>query len=77
MLVGVLLGSAERDHGVRRLWKALRHDAPDPRETAAARGVSPDGEPLAQVFKTPARRPYRQALLCPHLARPRSTTERH
>ncbi len=52
VLVGVLLGSAEHDHGVRRLWKALRHDAPDPRETAAARGVSPGGEPLAQVFKT-------------------------
>ena len=51
-LVGVLLGAAEHDHGIRRLWKALRHDAPDPRETAAARGVSPEGEPLAQVFKT-------------------------
>ncbi|HEX4262377.1 MAG TPA: elongation factor G [Acetobacteraceae bacterium] len=51
-LVGVLLGAAERDHGVRRLWKALRHDGPDVRETAAARGIAAEGEPLAQVFKT-------------------------
>ena len=51
-IVEVLLGSADRGGGVQRLWKALRHDAPDPRETAAARGVEPEGEPLVQVFKT-------------------------
>jgi elongation factor G len=48
----VLLGAAESDYGVRRLWKALRHDAPDPLETAEAHGVSAEGEPLLQVFKT-------------------------
>ncbi len=48
----VLLGAAERDHGVRRLWKALRHDVPAPQATAAHRGIATDGEPLAQVFRT-------------------------
>lgn len=48
----VLLGAAERRHGVLRLWKALRHDAPMPRETAARRGIAPDGEALAQCFRT-------------------------
>lgn len=48
----VLLGAAERQGGVVRLWKALRHDGPDPAETASRRGVALDGEPLAQVFKT-------------------------
>ncbi|MBO0709869.1 MAG: elongation factor G [Acetobacteraceae bacterium] len=48
----VLLGSAENDHGVRRLWKALRHDTPEAHETAARRGIAAEGEPLAQVFKT-------------------------
>lgn len=48
----VLIGAAERRHGVLRLWKALRHDAPHPEETAARHGVEPEGEPLAQVFRT-------------------------
>jgi elongation factor G len=48
----VLFGAAERRHGVLRLWKALRHDAPTPEATAARRGIAPEGEPLAQVFRT-------------------------
>lgn len=48
----VLIGAAERRNGVLRLWKALRHDAPRPEETAARRGIAPDGEPLAHVFRT-------------------------
>ena len=51
-VVEVLLGAAENDHGVRRLWKALRHDTPEAAETAARHGIDPDGELLAQVFKT-------------------------
>ena len=51
-IAGVLLGAAERAHGVQRLWKALRHDTPDPTETAAQRGIDPAGGPLVQVFKT-------------------------
>ncbi len=48
----VLLGAAEQAGGIRRLWKALRHDTQDVAETASRKGVAPDGPPLAQVFKT-------------------------
>jgi elongation factor G len=48
----VLLGAAEKQHGVLRLWKALRHDAPGPEATAARLGIPPEGEPMAQVFRT-------------------------
>lgn len=48
----VLIGSAERQGGVQRLWKALRHDTPDAAHTAAQRGVAAEGDSLAQVFKT-------------------------
>ncbi len=51
-VVEALLGSAENASGVRRLWKALRHDAPFAGETAARKGIPADGPPLAQVFKT-------------------------
>lgn len=49
---GVMLGAAERFHGVQRLWKALRHDVTDPSVTATRRAIVPHGPPLAQVFKT-------------------------
>ncbi|MDE2007047.1 MAG: elongation factor G [Rhodospirillales bacterium] len=48
----VLLGAAEQAGGVRRLWKALRHDAPDVAETGARKGIGATGAPLIQVFKT-------------------------
>ncbi|HUC61400.1 MAG TPA: elongation factor G [Alphaproteobacteria bacterium] len=51
-LVPVLLGAAERDHGVRRLLKALRHEAPEPAATLARRGIPGTGEACARVFKT-------------------------
>jgi elongation factor G len=51
-VVPVFIGSALADHGVRRLWKALRHETPQPQETAARLGIAADGEPLAQVIKT-------------------------
>ena len=51
-VIEVLLGAAEHAHGIRRLWKALRHDTPMGVETAARRGVAADGPPLAQVFRT-------------------------
>ncbi|MCF3945145.1 elongation factor G [Acidiphilium sp. AL] len=51
-LAGVMLGAADHANGVMRLWKALRHDTPDPAATALRRGIAPDGPPLAQVFKT-------------------------
>lgn len=51
-VIEVLVGSAENAHGVRRLWKALRHDTPEATETADRKGIGGDGSALAQVFKT-------------------------
>lgn len=51
LIVPVLFGAAEHENGVRRLWKALRHDCPSPQATAA-RLALPEGSPLAQVVKT-------------------------
>jgi elongation factor G len=51
-VVEVLVGAAEHAAGVRRLWKALRHDTPDPTETAERRGIVPGGAARAQIFKT-------------------------
>ncbi|MBW6401241.1 elongation factor G [Roseomonas sp. HJA6] len=48
----VLIGAAERRHGVMRLWKALRHDTPAAEVTASRRGIAPEGEAIAQVFRT-------------------------
>jgi len=39
LIVPVLLGSADRDNGVTRLWKALRHETPEPARTARRLGV--------------------------------------
>lgn len=51
-LVPVFLGAAETDGGVRRLLKALRHEAPDISLTRMRYDIPDDGEALAQVFKT-------------------------
>ncbi|MBK1658621.1 elongation factor G [Paracraurococcus ruber] len=51
-VVSVLLGAAEHNNGIHRLWKALRHDVPAPEETAARLGIAEEGPPLAQVFRT-------------------------
>jgi elongation factor G len=52
LIVPVFLGAAGQDHGVRRLWKALRHETPSAVETATRLGIAAEGEPLAQVIKT-------------------------
>lgn len=53
LVVPVLLGSAEQGYGVRRLWKALRHEAPFVDETAARVGIGKNGGGvLVQVCKT-------------------------
>ncbi len=51
LVVPVLFGAAEHENGVRRLWKALRHDGPSPQATAERLSL-PDGSPLVQVIKT-------------------------
>ena len=51
LIVPVLLGAAEHDHGVRRLLKALRHDVPNPGKTAERLQI-PESAAAVQVFKT-------------------------
>lgn len=52
LICPVLIGSAIRENGVLRLMKALRHEAPDVRETAKRLGVAGSGDALAYIFKT-------------------------
>ena len=51
-VIEVMLGAGEASHGVRRLWKALRHETPTADETCERKSIDPDGPPLAQVFRT-------------------------
>jgi elongation factor G len=52
-IVPVLLGSADKDLGVRRLLKQLRHEAPEVAVTARRLGIPTDGgDALVQVWKT-------------------------
>ena len=52
LICPVLIGSAIRENGVLRLMKALRHEAPDVRETAKRLGIAAGGDALAYIFKT-------------------------
>ena len=51
LIVPVLIGSAERDNGVRRLLKMLRHDVPDVSALCSRAGVS-GNDTLVHVLKT-------------------------
>ncbi|HEX4106423.1 MAG TPA: elongation factor G, partial [Rhizomicrobium sp.] len=51
LIVPVLIGSAEGDHGIRRLLKALRHEVPDVAK-AAERGGIKTGTTAIQIIKT-------------------------
>jgi len=51
-IVQVLFGSADKDLGIERLLKLLRHEAPEPTATAIRLGIPEGIAPLAQVFKT-------------------------
>ena len=51
-VIEVMLGAGEASHGVRRLWKALRHETPTAAETLERKMIDPEGPPLAQVFRT-------------------------
>jgi elongation factor G len=48
----VFLGAAEQGHGVGRLLKAIRHEAPDIAATRERLGVAAGGEATVQVMKT-------------------------
>ena len=52
LIVPVLLGAAQQDHGVRRLLKALRHETPGADATAERLGIAAGTETVAQVVKT-------------------------
>lgn len=53
LIVPVFFGSAEHDRGIRRLLKALRHEAPDSAVAAHRLGISPnETAPAIQLFKT-------------------------
>jgi elongation factor G len=51
-VVPLLMGSATAGHGVTRLLKALRHEAPGVTRTRARLGVEPEGPALAQILRT-------------------------
>src|SRR3546814_5042822 len=57
LIVPVLFGSAEQGHGITRLWKALRHEAPEPAVTAARLGV-PEGSGLSASVIRPHHAPH-------------------
>ncbi len=50
LIVPVLIGAAEHEHGVRRLMKALRHEVPSPALTADRLGI-PAVTPCGQIYK--------------------------
>ncbi len=51
LVVPVLIGSAEGDHGVRRLLKALRHEVPEVDAAAKRAGIN-TGATVVRVIKT-------------------------
>ena len=51
LIVPVMIGAAEHDHGVRRLLKALRHEVPAAGQTADRLGIPASGT-VAQIYKT-------------------------
>ena len=52
MLVPVMIGAGENDHGVQRLLKQLRHETPSYAQTAERRGLTASDAVVGQVFKT-------------------------
>jgi len=51
LIVPVLLGAGDRENGVRRLLKALRHDTPFVAVTAQRRTLPSNGVAMAECFK--------------------------
>jgi len=52
LIVPVFFGSAEGMHGINRLLKALRHEAPEPTVTAERLEIDASAGPCARVFKS-------------------------
>lgn len=51
LIVPVLIGSAESSNGITRLWKALRHEAPQPAVTAERLRIPAGSDLAATVFR--------------------------
>ena len=69
LIVPVFVGAAAQDYGVRRLWKALRHETPGPAETAARLGIAPAGRTVGAGLQDLSPAAYRQAVAGARLAR--------
>jgi elongation factor G len=52
LVVPALMGSAEKDNGIRRLLKALRHEVPEAAVTAKRNGIDVNGNAVVQIVKT-------------------------
>jgi len=52
LVVPALMGSAEKDNGIRRLLKALRHEVPEAATTAKRNGIELNGNTVVQIMKT-------------------------
>src|ERR1051326_2714120 len=52
LVVPVLMGSAERDNGIHRLLKALRHEVPDVAAVADRLRIKGSSDAIVQVLKT-------------------------
>jgi elongation factor G len=52
LVVPALLGSAEKDNGIRRLLKALRHEVPEASVTARRNGIEAGSDAVLQIVKT-------------------------
>jgi elongation factor G len=53
LIVPVLMGSADKDNGIRRLLKALRHEVPEVTRAAQRQGLDGGGDdPVVQIVKT-------------------------
>lgn len=52
LIVPALMGSAEGDHGVCRLLKALRHEVPEVGAAGARLGLAAGGDTVVQILKT-------------------------
>ncbi len=66
-IVPVLLGAGDRENGVRRLLKALRHDTPFVAVTAERRDSAVQRRRHGRVLQGPAPEPCRQAVALPRL----------
>jgi elongation factor G len=52
LIVPVMMGSAEKDNGVHRLLKALRHEVPEASAAAARLGLKAGSDAVVQILKT-------------------------